>query len=410
MERRQVDAHRRLLLSAGALAPLTASGCDRRKPADQIGGVPVKTWLKRPGSGSFVIPDDYLGMHTDNGSNPRTAAPTYHYDAVRTVDAEDWQEMPLTHWARIERSPGEYHWAEVDKWMDAQRGKTVVWTVFGCPRFYQRYPDEPWAYPYLPGGGSPPRNPRDAANFVKALLQRYGERIRLIEIWNEPNFASKGVDPLRHRWTPEFGKPAFFTGTPAELAQLARAIKDVLPPFAKAIGCAWEGQSEVSNRYNSLIRYSEAPDGLGGKGRDALDAISVHSYTSDGDANKIVEVLLGYEACFEKAGYPKDMPRYLTEVGVEQPKVWTRDNPAMAEKIRMIRRWCMVPAALNYRGVYLYKHALMRTLGDPSRTPEISRTIGDLRDGLRGREVVQGAELQDGTIWLRFGDGAEMRA
>ena len=96
MERRQVDAHRRLLLSAGALAPLTASGCDRRKPADQIGGVPVKTWLKRPGSGSFVIPDDYLGMHTDNGSNPRTAAPTYHYDAVRTVDAAAARESNET--------------------------------------------------------------------------------------------------------------------------------------------------------------------------------------------------------------------------------------------------------------------------------------------------------------------------
>lgn len=407
--KRQVDSKRRVLVAAGASLPLAASGCER-KQADKVAGGVVKTWLKRPGTPGFVIPDDYLGMHTDNGSNPRTSAPTYPYDAVRTIDAEDWEEMPVGHWARIEREPGKFHWREVDKWMDAQRGKTVVWSVFACPRFYQRYPNEPWAYPYLPGGGSPPRDPQKAADFVKALLERYGDRIRLVEIWNEPNFASKGVDPLRHRWTPEFGKPAFFTGTAAELAQIARAIKDVLPKTAQAVGCAWEGQSDVKNRYNSLLRFSEAPDGKGGKGKDALDAISVHSYTYEGDPNKIVAELLGYEECFEKAGYPKAMPRYLTEVGAERPKFWSEDQPPMGEKIRSIQRWCYVPAALGYHGVYLYKHPLMRTLGDPSNTPRIAEAIGEIRNQLRGRELTQGAELQDGRIWLRFGDGRELIA
>ena len=129
-----------------------------------------------------------------------------------------------------------------------------------------------------------------------------------------------------------------------------------------------------------------------------------------GNPNTIVRELVGYEACFDKAGYPKSMPRYLTEVGVERPKFWTADSPPMADKIRTIQRWCLAPAAMGYQGVYLYKHALMRTLGDPARTPEIAKAIGDLRNGLRGREVLQGAELQDGTIWIRFGDGGEMRA
>lgn len=407
---RLVNSKRRLLVAAGASVPLAASGCERKVAAEQAGGQTVKTWLKRPGTPAVVIPDDFLGMHIDTGSNPRTPPANYPYDGARTVDSEDWEEMPVTHWARIERKPGEFSWREVDKWMDAQRGKTVIWTLMGCPKFYQRYPDEPWAYPYLPGGGSPPRDPQAAGNFVKALLERYGDRIRFIEVWNEPNFASKGVDPLRHRWTPEFGKPAYFTGTPADLAQLALALKKAVPAFAKVMGCAWEGQSDVSNRFNSLLRFSAAPDGAGGKGRDHVDVISVHSYTYDGNPNTIVRELVGYEACLDKAGYPKTMPRYLSEVGVERPKFWTADSPSMAHKILTIQRWCLVPAALGYKGVYLYKHALMRTLGDPARTPELASAIGDLRNRLRGREVTQGAELEDGTIWLRFGDGQEMRA
>lgn len=407
----QTDAKRRLILAAGAASvPMAASGCEQKKATDTAGGQPVKTWLRRPGSGAALIPDDFLGMHIDTGSNPKTPPVTYPYDAARTVDSDDWEEMPVTHWARIERKQGEFTWREVDKWMDAQRGKTVIWTLMGCPKFYQRYPDEPWAYPYLPGGGSPPRNPDSAGDFIKALLGRYGERIRFIEVWNEPSFGSKGVDPLRHRWTPEFGLPAYFTGTPADLAQLARALKKALPSTARLMGCAWEGQSDVNNRYNGLLRFSAAPDGAGGKGMDHLDAISVHSYTYDGNPNKVVRELLDYEACLDKAGYPKSMPRYLSEIGVEKPKFWTADSPPMAEKIRTIQRWSMVTAALGYQGIYLYKHALMRTLGDPARTPELAKAIGDLRGRLRGREVVQGAELQDGTIWLRFGDGQEMRA
>ncbi|MET0508823.1 MAG: hypothetical protein ABWZ78_11705 [Burkholderiaceae bacterium] len=404
-----IDRQRRLLVAAGATMPIGATGCERDED-EEAAVAPVKRWLKRPGSSTFEIPPDYLGMHADNGVNPKSPSPTYAYDAVRSVDVDDAEEMPATHWSRIEREPGRYHWREVDRWVDGQKGKTIVWTLFGCPSFYQRYPREPWAYPYLPGGGSPPRNPDVAGSFVKALIERYGSKIGFIEVWNEPNFGNKGNDPLRHRWTPDLGMPAFFTGTAADLAQLARALKRVVPPTAKVIGCAWEGQSDPSSRFNSALRFSSAPDGSGGTGKDNLDALSVHSYTYDGNANKIVDELLGYEACFAKAGYPQTMPRYVTEVGAEKPKFWTADVPPMAEKIRMIQRWCMVPAALGYRGVYLYKHGLMRTLGDPARTPQIAEAISTLRQQLRGRVVVRAAELQDGSIWMRFKDGDDLRA
>lgn len=404
-----IDRQRRRVVLAGALTPVGASGCERREQQAGVPG-PVKRWLKRPDSAKFEIPADYLGMHADNGVNPKSPAPTYAYDAVRSLDVDDAEEMPATHWARIEREPGRYHWREVDRWMDGQRGKTVVWTLYGCPAFYQRYPREPWAYPYLQGGGSPPRNPDVAGAFLKALVERYGTRIGFVEVWNEPNFGNTGVDPLRHRWTPELGLPACFTGTAADLAQLARAIKLAVPPTAKVLGCAWEGQSDASNRFNSVLRFSSAPDGSGGTGKANVDALSVHSYTYDGNPNTIVDVLLGYEACFEKAGYPKTMARYVTEVGAEKPKFWTAEAPSMEEKIRTIRRWCMVPAALGYSGVYLYKHGLMRTLGDPARTPQIADAITDLRDRLRGQVIDRAAELEDGSIWLRFKDGKEMRA
>jgi hypothetical protein len=78
--------------------------------------------------------------------------------------------------------------------------------------------------------------------------------------------------------------------------------------------------------------------------------------------------------------------------------------------VRALKRWCMIPAALGYKGVYLYKHSLERTLGNPARTPELSSAIRAMRDGLSGKQLLQAAYLVDDTIWLAFADGSQLRA
>ncbi len=369
----------------------------------------VADWLRRPTDAPFRVPFDYVGLHSDHGLGKPVPLPDYAYDAIRSHDADDRDDWPATQWARIERQAGVYDWTAVDAWMAANPAKTRIWVLFGCPAFYQKYPGEPWRYPYLPGGGSPPRDPAAAAAFIRALLARHPGKIRFVEIWNEPNFGW-GLGGAGGRWSPRMAQPGFFTGTAEDLAGLARAVKAVLPPDVGLMAGAWESHWQGSAPENGLIRFAQASDGRGGRGRDHVDALSVHVYTVRGDPNTMITELRGYRDRFRDAGFPPQLPAYVTEVGAEAPQYWTATAPPLAMKITTVKRWLLIPAALGYLGVYLYKHSYDRTLGHPARTPELGRAITEVRTALRGRLVVAAARLADDTIWLAFADGAAIRA
>jgi hypothetical protein len=397
------------------LAGLAVAGAASLTPTAALGGngppVGVKDWLLDESRPPLQIPLDYLGLHSDHGTSHEVPPPTYPYDAVRSHDADNGHGGSATQWADVEVGPGVYDWRLTDAWFAANPGKTRIWVLFGCPAFYQKYPGEAFPFPALPGGGSPPRDPQSAANFVAALLRRYPAKIDFLEIWNEANFGP-GLDPHRDRWSPVIGEPGWFTGTASELAEMARVVKGVLPPEVKlmAAGWAWQAKPDQLGPANSVLRFAAAPDGGGGFGRDHVQAISVHLYTYHNDPNARIEELRSYERLFDQCGYAKNLPRYVTEAGAWYPGQFTGSSPSLADKVRDVKRWCMIPAALGYRGVYLYKHSNLVTLGDPAKVPEIAAAIGDMRNGLRGRMLQRAAVLDDDTIWLSFSDGTELRA
>jgi len=371
----------------------------------------VKDWLLGEDAAPILIPNDFLGLHSDHGVSPHTPPPTYPYDAVRSHDVDNGNGHSSTQWADIEVRPGVYDWRRVDAWMNAHPDKTRIWVLFGCPTFYQKYPGEPFPFPDLKGGGSPPKDPQVAANFIAALIARHPGKIHFLEIWNEPNFGG-GVDPIKDRWTPDNTDAGWFTGTPSELAEMARVVRAVLPADVKLMagGWAWQAKEDQLGPSNAVLRFAAAPDGAGGIGRDHVQAISVHLYTYNNDPNLRIEELRSYERLFDQCGYAKDLPRYVTEVGAWYPGQFTEATPPMADKVRDIKRWCMIPAALRHRGVYLYKHSNLVTLGDPAHVPEIAAAIGEMRNGLRGKTLRRAALLDDDTIWLSFSDGSELRA
>lgn len=406
---------RQLLGRAAAFASgLTASAAGLQHPAAAQAGskppAPIKDWLRRATDPPFRIPLDYVGLHSNHGLGAPLEPPAYAYDAIRSHDTDDGAEFPATQWARIEVKPGVYDWRGVDAWIAAHPGRTRIWVLFGCPAFYQKYPGEPWRYPYLPGGGSPPREPEVAAAFIRALLARHPGQIHFVEIWNEPNFGP-GRGGLEGRWLPSAGRlPGFFTGTAGDLAALARAVRGALSGGVKLMAGAWESQSEGRTPANSLIRFSLAPDGAGGRGRDHVDALSVHAYTYNNDANAMIRELRAYRQRFADAGYPANMPVYVTECGAEAPGAWSAGQPPLTAKLSMIKRWLMIPAALGYSGLYLYKHSVMRTLGDPQGQPALGEAITAMRNSLRGRIVSEAALLTDERIWISFSDGTFVSA
>jgi hypothetical protein len=390
---------RALLTGAGAVAGSLIASPARANPPRV-----VAEWLHSPRDLPFRIPDDYVGLHSDHGLGKPVPEPTYPYDAIRSHDTDDGEGWPATQWSRIEREPGRYDWTAVDRWLAAHPGKTRIWVLFGCPAFYQKYPGEPWRYPYLPGGGSPPRDPAVAAAFVRALLARHPGQIHFVEVWNEPNFGPGRGGP-NGRWPEHSREPGFFTGTAADLAALTRAVKAVLPAEVRLMAAGWEGQALEGGHGNSLIRFSRAPDGAGGFGRDHIDAISVHAYTYRDDPNSLIRELKAYRQRFAEAGYRSGLPAFVTEVGAEAPMAWTRDRPLPEHKSLSIKRWLYIPSALGFSAVFLYKHSTMHTLGDPARDPVVARAIAEGRNAIRGRTLIAGARLNDDTIWLSFADG-----
>ncbi|MEZ5818895.1 MAG: hypothetical protein R3D44_17610 [Hyphomicrobiaceae bacterium] len=388
----------------GSLAGLVAAS-----PAHAAPPLPVVDWLRRRSEPPFRVPDDFVGLHSDHGLGKAVPPPTYPYDAIRSHDTDDGDGWPALQWARIEREPGRYDWTAVDRWIAAHPGRTRVWVLFGCPSFYQKYPGEPWRYPYLPGGGSPPRNPIVAAGIVRALLARHPGQIHYVELWNEPNFGPSrgGIDG---RWPQYVRDPGFFTGSARDLATLARVVKSALPEGVRLMAGAWEGQSESEGLGNSLVRFSNAPDDAGGVGRDHIDALSVHHYTYHNDPNSMIAELRAYRRRFAEAGYAAELPLFLTEVGAEAPKAWSRTAPLPEEKRISLMRWLLIPAALGISAVYLYKHSSLHTLGDPAGDPLIGRSISEARSALRGRTVIEAAVLKDESVWLSFTDGTAVRA
>lgn len=409
---KQATSRRDVLAGAAALGIVGASGASVGGLGRAFAGGPplaVADWLHRASDAPFQIPDDFVGLHSDHGLGKAVPPPDYPYDAIRSHDTDDGDLWPATQWSRIEREPGVYDWRGVDAWIAAHPGRTRVWVLFGCPAFYQKYPGEPWRYPYLPGGGSPPRDPDHAARFIDALLRRHPGAIRFVEIWNEPNFGP-GRGGANGRWLPNMTSPGFFTGTASDLAGLARHVKAVLPPGVGLMAGAWEGQGLDGGAGNSLIRFSQAPDGHGGRGRDHVDVLSVHTYTYRRDPNALIAELRGYRQRFREAGYRPGLPIYVTEAGAEAPGAWSAEQPPLPEKIQTLKRWLLIPAALGFSAVFLYKHSIMATLGDPARTPAIGQAIAEVRGSLRGRVLIQAARLADDSIWLAFADGTAVSA
>lgn len=394
------------IAATGAL--MLAPGCARARALQPPAA--VQDWMLSPDQQPIVVPMDFLGLHSDHGVSRKAPPPTYPYDAIRSHDVDNGHDMPATQWADIEVRPGIYNWRLLDAWVATHPDKTRIFVLFGCPRFYQKYPGEPFVFPHLPGGGSPPKDPAMAARFIAAVLERYPGKFQFVEIWNEPNFGP-GTDPERDRWTPDL-EPGWFTGSASDLAAMARAVKGVLPAGVKLLAgaWAWQAKDDQMSPSNSVLRFAAAPDRSGGHGRDHVQALSVHLYTYHFDPTPMIKEIRVYDKLFDKCGYPKGMDRYSSESGAWDPGKFTADQPSMEIKVANIKRWCMIPAAMGYKGVYLYKHSVLETMGDPARHPEIATAITEVRNGLRGKTIVGAALLADQTIWIAFEDGSELRA
>jgi polysaccharide biosynthesis protein PslG len=136
------------------------------------------------------IPPAYFGLH--DGS--MQAYDTLSYGSLRLWDAG-------VTWPDIEVAPGVYDWTRLDTLVAAAQAHHVQVTLVLAmtPAFYG------------PAPSLPPTHLSAYRDFVRAVMSRYkdfdGSRgIAAYQVWNEGNV------------------PTFWTGTPAQLAQLTRIV------------------------------------------------------------------------------------------------------------------------------------------------------------------------------------------
>jgi polysaccharide biosynthesis protein PslG len=127
---------------------------------------------------SYAIPSSYFGMTLHN-YNTTTPWPSIPFAALRTWDT-------AVNWADIQTDPNTYVWSNLDALINLaqKRGVDLVFTLGRTPRWASASPDT--KTPYGPGQCAPPSDMRYWDEFLRAVLNHAGGKIKFWETWNEP--------------------------------------------------------------------------------------------------------------------------------------------------------------------------------------------------------------------------------
>ena len=302
-------------LDDAAFAPITA-GAERLSPP--IG----------------LIPRVYFGMNVNNRHDtPGYGWPVLDFGAYRT-----WDSGVI--WPAIEPARGVYHWETLDQDVTdtlAHHAQFLL-TLGQTPAWASSRPDEPAVYGK--GYGAPPANIADWKNFVRAVVARYKGRIAAYEVWNEPDQAS------------------FYTGTPAQLAELEKATAEVIhktDPAALVVAPAVAGGSGAA-QLRFLDDYYEA-----GGGRYA-DVLAYHGYVYP--AGNEADSLRRFRTLTAAHGLSAN-PVWNTETGTDLSNVSETDTAAYVAQT-LIYEW-----ALGVKRVYIYAyHGSFTGLDAPTADPK----------------------------------------
>lgn len=211
------------------------------------------------------------------------------------------------HWNTIEPSQGVFDFTAYDRIMEEaeQYGQEFLGMFLYCSLWN------------CPDGTCYPPSPEDYAKFVRQVVARYKDRIRMWEIWNEENFS--------RFWLP--APDAYRYGI--LLKETARAIREVDPQAVIVLGglCPLYDQSFESMWGYLIELYALHPD-IG----QYYDILAIHPYTylqfappeSDNPANPLDQSVthMVKEGKRILAMFEDDKPIWITEIGWHTSPLW----------------------------------------------------------------------------------------
>lgn len=220
----------------------------------------------------------------------QTVWPPLNFGMVRLWDSR-------TRWADLEPARGVWKFGRLDHYVSEAHahGARVLYTLGSTPRWASARPDEPCSYGK--GCAAEPRSMEDWREYVRVVARRYRGRICCYELWNEPKFS----DIARDR-----GQQHFFTGSIADMVEMARIARQVLGEEDPSAMLLTPGFVNGADRLDMFLSAG------GGK---YVQGIAYHFYAWN-DENRMLNEIEAVRALMKKHGL-QHLPLWSTETGVE---------------------------------------------------------------------------------------------
>ncbi|NHC45428.1 glycosyl hydrolase [Motilibacter aurantiacus] len=210
--------------------------------------LPLVAALPAPAASAatVTVPKAYFGMH-------QTALGNGVFPGVPVGSVRLWDVGAL--WRDVEPSRNRWDFSKLDTAVAtsiAKKAQPMI--VLGqTPTWAASRPTQ--ASPYGPGAASMPRSLAYWREYVTKVAQRYKGRVRTYQIWNEPNVET------------------FWTGTPAQMAQLTREASRIIKRVDRNATVVSPGfATRRPTNIPWMTRFLKAGGGA------AVDVVALHLY------------------------------------------------------------------------------------------------------------------------------------
>ena len=283
-------------------------------------------------------------------------------------------------WPDIEKSPGSWDWSAADNELKQAAdplGLSLL-PIFGyTPKWASRMPEDADCQFY------PPREVSQFSRFVRQCVARYKHRVKVWEVWNEPNIG-------------------FFRGSAAEYAEMVKAAavaaRHADPDCRIAMGCAGVDIDFIERLYE----FGCGP---------YFDVMSVHPYQWGRQLNDgwMIDKLQACRQLMDKHG-DSHKEIWITEVGWSLAEGVTSQEQANL-LVQVLVTALSVRERLKVEKVFWFcvkdwggpGHGLFDTAGKPKPALAAYRAVTTELAGSRYRGPWEGSEGVRGHLFDRAG-------
>lgn len=297
-------------------------------------------------------------------------------------------------WQQMNPSSGVYDWTAMDLWLSSveARGMIPVYVVFGTPNWASARPAEASAYG-INGLAAEPASMTTLSTFMTAFVNRYGNRVKHFEIWNEVSSSN------------------FFSGSLTALANMVEAVATsvkAVVPDAKIIApsvTGWKPDQATSNEtyFGNMLNATATSTAVL---KNLVDIIAIHTYPEKQRFFDIPEIVGRAKAVMTSAGVGSK-PLWDTEVGIltspVSPELMT-DQQYYLNMVRAQLYSVLSGCDSCFWYGWDYGTGVGYTMGFHLRPAVLE--MRQILSNLIGKTVTEAVRLHDGTLFIATNNGS----